>query len=181
VSILLAAAFVLTISAREAVAAEQAGASKPQVATLEVRSNAFAPNGPIPRKYTKEGEDVSPALQWGEPPPGTREFALINDDPDAPRDHPWVHWVAYEIPAEARGLPEGAKTGYTAGTNDFGDPGYGGPMPPAGHGVHHYHFKLYALDAPLGAAPGIKKGELLRLMEGHVLATGEVVGTYERK
>ena len=177
---LIAAALALALSASDAVAAEQT-ATKPEVATIEVRSTAFAANGQIPRKYTKEGEDVSPPLKWGQPPPGTKEFALINDDPDAPRAHPWVHWVAYKIPGEARELPEGAKSGYAAGTNDFGEAQYGGPMPPPGHGVHHYHFKLYALDAPIDAAPGIKKGELLRLMEGHVLATGELVGTYERK
>jgi Raf kinase inhibitor-like YbhB/YbcL family protein len=131
---------------------------------------------------------VSPALAWSGVPAGARELALIVDDPDASRSQPWVHWVLYKIPAGADGLDEGAGSpdgtgapaGSLQGTNDFGSYGYGGPAPPRGHGTHHYHFKVYALDVPLDVAPGTDKAALLAAMEGHVLAQGELIGTYER-
>ena len=149
--------------------------------TIEVSSPAFEPGGPIPRKYAGEGQDVSPTLSWSGLPEETKEIALICDDPDAPRPKPWVHWVVYKIPADRAGLPEGSVQGAIEGENDFGVTGYGGPMPPKGHGVHHYHFKVYALDTELEAAAGLTKDQLLEAMEGHVLAEGELVGTYERK
>jgi len=161
-------------------ACEAEDAANPTTASLAVRSSSFPPGGPIPRKYTKEGEDVSPALEWTGAPSGAKAFAVIMDDPDAPLPNPFVHWVAYGIAADTHALPEAAKTGFVAGKNHFGALGYGGPMPPPGSGPHHYHFKVYALDAGIDAAPGKSKGELLHAMEGHVLATGEVVGTYER-
>ena len=111
------------------------------------------------------------------------------DDPDAPRAEPWVHWVVFKIPAGVTEIPQNASAGTGTlsqpagareGKNDFGDLGWGGPLPPKGHGTHHYHFKLYALDAPLGLAPGATKAELLRAMRGHVLAETELVGTYSR-
>lgn len=159
---------------------------------IEVTSTAFGPGKPIPKKYTGEGQDVSPPLAWSAVPEGTKEIALICDDPDAPTPQPWVHWVIYKIPAEAGGLPEGiARTaslsqpaGALQGTNSWPEGqnniGYRGPMPPPGHGVHHYHFKLYALDAPLSVAPGLDKSGLLRAMDRHVLAEGVLTGTYER-
>ena len=113
-------------------------------------------------------------------PAGTKELALICDDPDAPRKEPWVHWVLAKVPADANGLPEGAASGPWSGMNDFGKTGYTGPMPPPGK-VHHYYFRLYALDASLELKGPPSKAELLKAMEGHVLAYGELVGKYERK
>jgi Raf kinase inhibitor-like YbhB/YbcL family protein len=158
--------------------------------TLSLRSTAFAPDGALPRRHAGEGEDRSPPLSWGEPPDGTAGFALICDDPDAPTAEPWVHWLIYNIPAGARELPEGiapvalppTPAGAIQGVNSWGrgNLGYRGPAPPRGHGVHHYRFRLYALDAELALEPGIEKAALLTAMQGHVLAEGELVGTYER-
>ncbi len=148
---------------------------------IEVSSPAFEPGGAIPRKHTGEGQDVSPALTWAVVSDETEEIALICDDPDAPTPAPWVHWVVYKIPADRTGLPEGGTQGALEGKNDFGGTGYGGPMPPRGHGVHHYHFKIYALDAELEMTSGLTKERLLEAIEGHVLAEGELIGTYERK
>jgi Raf kinase inhibitor-like YbhB/YbcL family protein len=108
-------------------------------------------------------------------------MALICDDPDAPTPEPWVHWILYKIPPTLSGLKEGDKGGGVEGKNSFEKIGYGGPMPPRGHGMHHYHFKLYALDQPLGLGAGLSKDQLLAAMKGHVLAQGELIGTYERK
>jgi len=158
---------------------------------LTLTSNAFSGAERIPQihAYAPEGENVSPELAWSGAPDGTKELALIVDDPDAPRAEPWVHWVLYGIPAGVTEIPEAASTGAGTltrpagaheGKNDFGDLGWGGPLPPKGHGTHHYHFKLYALDAPLGLGTGASKDELLRAMKGHVLAETELVGTYSR-
>jgi len=153
---------------------------------LTVTSSAFKHGEPIPRKYTGEGSDVSPPLSWTGMPEGTKEIALICDDPDAPIAEPWVHWVIYGLPHTCTGLGEGVAKkdklgdGSAQGRNSFGRIGYNGPMPPPGHGVHHYHFKLYALDRPTGLKPGATKKELLRAMEGHILAQGDLVGTYKR-
>jgi Raf kinase inhibitor-like YbhB/YbcL family protein len=150
--------------------------------TIALESGAFADGDPIPRRYSKLGEDRSPALSWSGLPPGTQELALIVDDPDAPRAEPWVHWLAYRIPASLTHLPEGVArraSELEQGRNSFGDLGYGGPRPPSGHGIHHYHFKLYALDAPLSLGEGADKAQLLAAMEGHILAQGELIGTYQ--
>ena len=147
---------------------------------VQVSSPAFEAGGAIPRRYTGEGEDVSPPLEWSGLPEGTREVALICDDPDAPMPEPFVHWVVYKIPANSTGFPEGTTEGALEGRNSFARMGYGGPMPPEGHGTHHYYFKIYALDAQLDATPGLTKDQLLVAMEGHVLDEGELVGTYER-
>lgn len=147
---------------------------------IGVSSPAFEAGGTIPRRHTGEGEDVSPPLEWSGLPEGTRELALICDDPDAPMPEPFVHWVLYKIPANKSGLSEGSAEGALEGRNSFGKVGYGGPMPPEGHGTHHYHFKVYALETQLDATPGLSKDQLLAAMEGHVLAEGELVGTYER-
>jgi len=157
--------------------------------TLTVSSPAFAQGQPIPRQYTAEGRDVSPPLAWSEAPSGTKEWALIVDDPDAPRPQPWVHWLIYGIPAHLKRLPEdvpkaervSVPAGCLQGKNSWNRIGYGGPEPPRGHGVHHYHFKLYALDSELNLAPGLEKDPLLEAMRGHILAEGELIGTYERK
>jgi len=159
--------------------------------SLELKSPAFAAGNRIPVRHTGDGDDVSPAMSWSGSPDGTREFALICDDPDAPTDEPWVHWVIYGIPGETRELPEGippdkqlsAPVAAMQGKNSWSSGqtiGYRGPAPPKGHGTHHYHFKLYALDAMLGLKPGADKPALLKAMAGHVLAEGELVGTYER-
>jgi Raf kinase inhibitor-like YbhB/YbcL family protein len=155
---------------------------------MTLRSDAFADGQPIPRRYTEDGEDLSPPLAWSGPPDGTRELALIVDDPDAPRAKPWVHWVLYKIPADVRTLTEGLPRtpaldippGARQGKNSWGTVGYRGPAPPKGHGTHHYHFRLYALDRPLAVAQGLDKSGLLEATRGHVLAEAELVGTYER-
>jgi hypothetical protein len=162
---------------------------------MNLTSTAFDPGQPIPRKHTGEGEDVSPPLNWSGVPDGTEELALIVDDPDAPTDRPWVHWVIYRIPADAGGLregiprekhlstPPGARqgvNGWPAGGDAKGNIGYRGPMPPPGHGRHRYYFRLYALDAELDLAAEATKQEVLDAMEGHILAEAVVMGTYER-
>jgi hypothetical protein len=148
--------------------------------TIEVSSSAFESGATIPKRHTGEGEDLSPPLKWSSLPQGTKEIAIITDDTDAPTQKPFVHWVAYKIPPDRRELPEGSTEGALEGKNDFGEVGYDGCMPPRGHGVHHYHFKVYALDTELDAPAGLSKDELLGAMEGHVLDAGELVGTYER-
>jgi Raf kinase inhibitor-like YbhB/YbcL family protein len=156
---------------------------------LQLKSDAFAPNDPIPRKYTGDAEDVSPPLTWSGVPAGAKSLALIVEDPDAPRPVPWLHWTIYGMPAEATGLPENVPKHPTLttpvaarqGVTDFGQVGYGGPAPPRGHGVHHYHFRLYALDAPLTLAAGADLSALRAAMRGHVLDETDLVGTYERR
>jgi len=155
---------------------------------IMVQSQAFSQNQPIPKKHTGEGEDISPPLSWSGLPQGTQEIALITDDPDAPVAEPWVHWLIYKIPPQTQGLSEGIETtekvsdpaGALQGENTGGTIGYHGPMPPRGHGVHHYHFKVYALDTALNLKSGIDKKALLKAMAGHILAEGELVGTYQR-
>jgi hypothetical protein len=157
--------------------------------TITITSAAFKAGGVVPSKHTGEGEDVSPALQWTGVPQNAKQLALICDDPDAPVAEPWVHWVIYGLPANCAGLPEAMPkdetlkepAGAVQGKNDFGKIGYGGPMPPRGHGTHHYHFKLYALDTALNLPPGQTKKQLLAAMKGHILAQGELIGTYSRK
>jgi Raf kinase inhibitor-like YbhB/YbcL family protein len=156
--------------------------------TIRLTSPAFAEGQPIAKKYTGEGSDVSPALEWSGLPQGTQELALICDDPDAPMGT-WVHWVIYKIPADATGLPEGvarqqrpkAPAGALQGKNSWPNDniGYRGPLPPPGK-PHRYYFKLYALDAKLAVEPGLDKAGLLRAIEGHMLAQGQWMGTYRR-
>jgi Raf kinase inhibitor-like YbhB/YbcL family protein len=159
--------------------------------TMVLRSAAFAEGKPIPTKYSGEGKDVSPPLEWDKVPDGTKQFALICDDPDAPTPQPWVHWMIYALPADVRALPEGVPAepklksppGTLQGKNSWPSGqtiGYRGPMPPPGHGVHHYHFKLLALDAALDLKPGLDKTTLLKATEGHILAEGRLIGTYQR-
>lgn len=159
--------------------------------SIRVTSNAFQAGAAIPKKYSEDGDDVSPALSWENVPQGTKELALICDDPDAPTSEPWVHWVLYKIPADVRELPEGvavdaelkSPAGARQGLNSWPSGrkiGYRGPAPPQKHGTHHYHFRVYALDAPLDLAAEADKKQLLAAMQGHILAEGEIVGTYER-
>jgi Raf kinase inhibitor-like YbhB/YbcL family protein len=152
--------------------------------TMELRSSAFRDGVTIPRPYTGDGKDVSPPLQWGEPPDGTRSFVLLADDPDAPRGI-WVHWVLFNLPADLRALAEGVPTqptlpnGAKQGKNDFGKIGYGGPAPPKGK-PHRYFFKLYALDTVLDLPPGATKDQVVKAMTGHILGEGQLMGTFAR-
>lgn len=149
--------------------------------SMTIRSSAFGPGERIPIQHTGEGADVSPALTWGSVPAGTRELVLICEDPDAPRPQPWVHWLVAGIPPTQDGLAEGEGADLVQGTTDFGDACWGGPMPPRGHGVHRYFFKLHALKRPTGLHPGFSKADLLEAMRGQVLAEAELIGTYERR
>ena len=152
---------------------------------MRLESASFRDGEPIPREHSRDGADSHPALAWSGAPSGTESFALICDDPDAPRGT-WLHWVLFDVPASVSGLPSGvAKAGRHAaggvhGKNDYGELGWGGPAPPRGHGVHHYHFRLYALDQKLGLAPGASRRELEAAMKGHVLAEAKLTGTYRR-
>lgn len=154
------------------------------IMAFELKSDAFSQNSPIPAKYTCQGEDTSPPLSWSGAPEGTKSFALISDDPDAPMGT-WVHWLIYDIPAEVNQLPQGVATkevlddGSKQGVTDFGRVGYGGPCPPPGK-PHRYFFKLYALDTVLDRQPGLSKKELLKAIEGHILAEAQLIGTYQR-
>lgn len=150
---------------------------------LKLVSSGFEPQGNIPTKYTGEGDDVSPPLSWSNVPDGTRSFALICHDPDAPLVTPgaygFVHWVLYNIPASVTQFAQG-EPGYTRGTNNFGKVGYGGPMPPEGHGVHHYFFWIMALNVETDFDPGLTMAELLELVEPNVTGMNRLVGTYSR-
>lgn len=155
---------------------------------FELTSSAFESGGAIPSRYTCDGEDVSPPLAWGDPPEGTKTYALIVDDPDAPGGT-FVHWVVYDVPGHFGDLPEdvgGAQRlenlgEAKQGENGFGDVGWGGPCPPRGS-THRYVFRLHALDATLGLDPGVAREEVERVMEGHghVLGVAELTGTYAR-
>ena len=151
---------------------------------IEVKSSAFSEGGMIPSKYTCDGEDVSPPLSWREVPPHTKSLALISEDPDAPMGT-WVHWVLYNLPPTTEELSEGIPLQKTLenaarqGMNDSHQIGYSGPCPPGG--THRYFFKLYALDTALSLPPGGTKANLLKAMEGHLLAQGECMGKYRRK
>ncbi len=155
-----------------------------QGAAMEVRSQAFKPGSMIPAKHTCDGADTSPPLTWSDSPAGTKSFALIMDDPDAPVGA-WVHWVVWNIPATARGLEENVpKTaslpnGARQGTNDFKRTGYGGPCPPSG--THRYFFKLYALGTTLNLSPETTKSVLEDTMRRHILAQSELIGKYTRR
>lgn len=156
---------------------------KPAMA-WKLTSTAFAPGGDIPKKFTCDGPDVSPALAWDSAPAGTQSIALIVDDPDAPVGT-WVHWVLWDLPASARELAENVPKqeelpgGARQGRNDFRRIGYGGPCPPPGP-AHRYFFKLYALNAKLGLKPGATKADVERAMAGHILAQAELMGRYKR-
>jgi Raf kinase inhibitor-like YbhB/YbcL family protein len=151
---------------------------------LELNSTSFQAGGSIPRPCTGDGRNASPALQWRDPPADTRSFALICEDPDAPRGT-FTHWVIFNLPPESRELSEGVSAdatlpnGAKQGTNDFGKIGYGGPAPPPGK-PHRYFFKLYALDQGLELQPQATRAQLLAAVKGHVLGQAELMGTYKR-
>ena len=148
------------------------------IGTLKIASSAFEGHGPIPVKYTGDGDDVSPSLEWSGAPENARAFALVCHDPDAPLVDGFTHWVAYGIPSDTTSVPEAAE-GLKAGTNSFGNAGYNGPAPPPGHGVHHYYFWVYALDSDLELEPGLDRRELFERIEDHVIEQARVIGTYE--
>jgi Raf kinase inhibitor-like YbhB/YbcL family protein len=156
-------------------------------ARMQISSPSFTPQGSIPEKYTCEGADTSPPLAWSGTPPTAKSLALIVDDPDAPDPSApkmtWVHWVVYDVPPETTSLAEGASKampkGARDGLNDWKRPGYGGPCPPIGR--HRYFFKLFALDVVLPDLGRPTKADLLKAMEGHVVGSAELVGTYEKK
>jgi len=151
---------------------------------MKLTSDAIGDGQPIPRKYTCDGADVSPPLQWSDAPAGTKSFALIREDPDAPGGA-WVHWVLYGLPSATSRLPEKIPSddtlpsGARQGITDFKRTGYGGPCPPPGK-PHHYHFKLSALDIELKLKPRATKQDLLKAMKGHVLAEAWLTGVYQR-
>ncbi len=151
---------------------------------MQLKSTAFDNDAPIPARYTGEAEDVSPQLSWHNAPDGTKSFAVICHDPDAPLittrgTYGFVHWTLYNIPGSVSELPEGC-TDYTAGQNDFGKTGYGGPMPPEGHGEHKYYFWVLALDNDPQLDAGLTLWELLEKIEPHVIGMNRLIGTYQR-
>lgn len=156
---------------------------KEKTMKITITSNAFQEGGIIPKKYTCDGENISPQLAWNNIPQGTKSLAIINDDPDAPVGT-WVHWVIYNIPPDSKELLEHVlpqkvlQNGTKQGTNDFRKIGYGGPCPPGG--THRYYFKIYALDKMLTEEAGMTKAQLLKAMEGHILAEGQLMGKYKR-
>ena len=153
-------------------------------AAFTITSPAFTEGGNIPPKFTCDAGQTSPspALAWKEAPAGTKSFVLIMDDPDVPMPGGFTHWVLADIPGSATGLPEGFTVGSlgVSANSGFGRPGYGGPCPPTG--AHHYHFKLSALDVnTIGVAQGARRADVEKAMAGHVLATTETVGLYQKQ
>ena len=152
---------------------------------MRLNSPVFADGSAIPRRFTCDGDDLSPPLNWSDAPTDTRSFALLCDDPDAPAGT-WHHWAAYDIPSTVTMLAQGAasdaeKLGFKEAINDFQRPGYGGPCPPRGHGLHHYHFRLLALSVdhlPIGGRPSCREVE--RGARSHTIAEVTLVGVYQR-
>jgi hypothetical protein len=173
--ILVVLALVLPAEVR----GQEASSSK-----IELKTTSFTPGGFIPKRFTCEAEDVSPALAWTDPPAGTQSFAIIEDDPDAPSGT-FVHWLVFDLPAAYRRLPEALSGndqlpgGGRQGTNGFSRIGYSGPCPPPGR-PHRYFIRLYALDATLNLRPGARRKELDAAMQGHILAQAELMGRYQR-
>ncbi len=183
-SVCLLAALALTCGGP---ASSETEAAAPAGSEMTLTSPAFAPGGPMPAKYTADGEDVSPPLEWDGVPEGVDAFAIICRDPDAKAvaGKVWIHWLVYNIPRSARGLEEdySGKLGDSElpaqGVGSSGQQGYRGPSPPPGP-VHHYHYRLYALDMVIRTGPGAAVEDVLEAMRGHVVAEAELVGTYRR-
>lgn len=160
---------------------------------MQLTSSVFANNQTIPFEFTGEGRDLSPPLAWTNVPDGTLGFALICEDPDAPRTPlrpgPFVHWLLYNLQGHVRALPRDLpRRGFldqpvtaAQGTNSFGNTSWNGPMPPVGHGTHHYEFTLYALDKALYLPTGLSRDELEARLKGRILNTAKLTGLYERK
>jgi Raf kinase inhibitor-like YbhB/YbcL family protein len=163
-----------------------ATADQPEATRLDVTTTSFVPDGPIPSRHDGR-HNVSPALAWSGVPDRTEEVVLLVEDPDAPLPQAFVHWSVYGIPPRVTALPEGIGSksslpeGAHEGANSTGNTGFFGPKPPKGHGVHHYHFQVFAVDAPLHLAAGADRNAVVEAMRGHVLAQGAVVGTYENR
>jgi Raf kinase inhibitor-like YbhB/YbcL family protein len=153
--------------------------------TIKVTSTAFQEGGMIPQQYTCDGANISPPLSWTGVPGGVKTLALITDDPDAPKGV-FTHWVLFNLPASSRELPENVPAqerlpdDAKQGTNSFKKIGYGGPCPPSGDEAHRYFFKLYALDTELALDAGATKEQLLKAMDGHIVAEGQLMGRYKR-
>jgi len=183
VAVLAVVSLLLCCSCKDGEQADS-GAVGDQKMDIKVTSTAFEQGGLIPPKYTCDGADVSPPLQWDAVPEGTKSIALISDDPDAPMGT-WVHWVMFNLPAETKELAENIPpdktlpSGARQGTTDFGRIGYGGPCPPSG--THRYFFKIYALDTEIDLPAGADKPQLLKAMEGHIIGQGQLVGKYKRQ
>jgi Raf kinase inhibitor-like YbhB/YbcL family protein len=173
-------AFIMLLPA----AAVRGQHASPARGKIELKTASFAPGGFIPKRFTCQAEDVSPALNWTDPPSGIRSFAIIEEDPDAPSGT-FVHWVVYDLPATFRRIGEGLSGneelpgGGRQGTNDFSKTGYSGPCPPPGK-PHRYFIRLYALDIKTNLHPGATRQELDSAMQGHVLAQGELMGRFQR-
>jgi len=193
--LLLVTALLLTYNARltardrgeqidDLIHSELTSGEGPQTMPFAISSTSFQNGGQIPRLFTCDGADVSPQLSWADAPAGTKSFALIADDPDAPVGT-WTHWVMFDIPTQITSLPQGVPKaddvpgGGHQGRNDFRKVGYGGPCPPPGK-PHRYFFKLYAMDQMLGLKPGSSKQDLEQAMQGHVLGNIELMGRYQR-
>jgi Raf kinase inhibitor-like YbhB/YbcL family protein len=149
------------------------------VADLTITSPAFETHGPIPDRHASTGEDLAPELRWSGAPSGTKAFAVVVHDPDAPLVDGFTHWVAYGIAGDATGLPEGGGDA-RAGTNSLGEQRYNGPAPPPGHGTHHYYFWVYALDEDLDLEPGLERRALLERIASHVIEQARLIGTFKR-
>ncbi len=154
------------------------------LSNMQLNSSAFKQGGAIPSQHTGEGADTSPDLTWTDAPEGTQGFAIICHDPDAPLvsaqgTYGFVHWVLYNIPSTVTSLTEGT-TEYTSGKSDFGKQGYGGPMPPNGHGIHQYYFWVLALDTAVELEEGLSMGQLLERIEPNLVGMNRLVGTYQR-
>lgn len=152
--------------------------------TMQLKSDAFKQDGLIPSQFTGEGTDVSPSLSWTDPPQGTKAFAIICHDPDAPLvtgdgTYGFVHWVLYNIPADVMGLDKDTRL-YTSGQNDFGQTGYKGPMPPNGHGLHSYYFWVLALNERVELEAGLTMWQLLKKIEPCLIGMNRLVGRYKR-
>lgn len=156
-----------------------------QKSSFHMESPVFRSGGNIPEDFTGHGKDISPPLKWGNVPPGTQELALICEDPDAPRNPPWVHWVIYNMPANRVELPAGISNepldelDFEQGENSAGEIGYSGPLPPPETGIHHYYFRLYALNEKLKLPPGLSKYEVMNAIEDHIIGEATVVGTHQ--
>ena len=148
---------------------------------IVVSSPAFVDGEPLPISATRDGDGVPPEILWESVPQDTKSIAVVVEDPDAPFPEPFVHWLVYAIPPSARSLGPAVVTASREGKNSNLRRGYAPAAPPPGHGVHHYHFQVIALDIPIAFAGGVGRRELIEAMGGHVLGWGEIIGTYERK
>lgn len=152
-----------------------------KLGNMRVTSPAFATGEPMAKKYAGDGDNLSPPLEWSGAPNGTKQFALICHDPDAPLPHGFTHWVVCGIPASVTTLPEGQKPDiFVPGVNSTGKQGYMGPYPPNGHGLHRYYFWVYALGEDLKLKPGVNRAQLLHAIDAHYLEQARIVGTYQR-